>query len=227
MLQNELDYRKSVNVNEKRGLELEYKIQEKRLAELKRKLRETNVKAPQSGVITFINEDLGRKVQEGETLVKIANLEKFRVEASSSDRNSSKIQLGMPVRVRINNQNLKGTISNILPAVENNTIKFNIALEDPSADVLRPNIRAEIFIITDSKKNILRVKNGPAFRGASSQYVYVVEGEMAVRRRVTKGLQSSDWVEVVSNLSEGENVIISDLKNHDADHLEEFKITDK
>jgi len=227
MLQNELDYRKSVNVNEKRGLELEYKIQEKRLAELKRKLRETNVKAPQSGVITFINEDLGRKVQEGETLVKIANLEKFRVEASSSDRNSSKIQLGMPVRVRINNQNLKGTISNILPAVENNTIKFNIALEDPSADVLRPNIRAEIFIITDSKENILRVKNGPAFRGASSQYVYVVEGEMAVRRRVTKGLQSSDWVEVVSNLSEGENVIISDLKNHDADHLEEFKITDK
>ena len=225
MLQNELDFRKSVNVNEKRGLELEYTIQEKRLAELKRKLRETQVRAPQGGVLTFVNEDLGRKVQEGETIVRLANLEKFRVEASSSDRNSSKIQLGMPVRVRINRQDIKGTISNILPAVENNTIRFNIALDNPNAEVLRPNIRAEVFIITDSKKNVLRVKNGPAFRGANSQYIYVVEGDMAVKRRITKGLQSSDFVEVVNNLSEGENVIISDM--NDYDHLDEFKITQK
>ena len=225
MLQNELNYQKSVNVNEKRGLELEYTIQEKRLAELQRKLRETKVRAPQAGVITFVNEDLGRKVQEGETLVRIANLEKFRIEASSSDRNSEKIQLGMPVRVRINRDNLEGTISNILPAVENNTIRFNVELLDPNADVLRPNIRAEVFLITDSKNDVLRVKNGPAFRGASSQYIYVIEGEMAVKRRISKGLQSSDWVEITGNLSEGENIIISSMD--DFDHLDEFKITSK
>lgn len=225
MLENELQYRQSVNVNEKRGLELEYTIQEKRLAELKRKLRETRVRAPQSGVITWVNEDLGRKVQEGETLVRLANLEKFRVEASTSDRNQEKIEVGMPVNVRINGQNLKGMISNVLPAVENNTIKFNIQLEDANSDLLRPNIRAEVYIITDSKKNVLRIKNGPAFRGASSQYVYVIQGDMAVKRRITKGLVSSDFVEVIDNLSEGENVIISDMKDYD--HLDEFKITTK
>jgi len=222
MLENELAYRQSVNVNEKRGLELEYTIQEKKLAELSRKLRETKVRAPQEGVITWINEDIGRKVTEGETLVRIANLEKFRVEASSSDRNSNKIDVGMPVRVRINRTDLDGYISTILPALENNTIKFHVQLDDPDSDLLRPNIRAEVFIITDNKTNVIRVKNGPGFKGASSQYIYVVDGNRAVRRRITKGLTNSDFVEITDNLMVGEQVIISDMQDYD--HLEEFII---
>jgi len=58
MLENELQY--SRNVNEKKGLELEYTIQEKRLKELRKKLKETSVRSPQVGVITWINEDIGR-----------------------------------------------------------------------------------------------------------------------------------------------------------------------
>lgn len=225
MLENDLSYRRSVNVNEKKGLELEYTIQEKRRAELQRKLRETNVRAPQGGVITWVNEDLGRKVQEGEALVRIANLEKFRVEASSSDRNSEKIKSGMPVTVRINNNHLDGYISTILPAIENNVIRFNVELNEPDADLLRPNIRAEVFIITDSKENIVRVKNGPAFRGASSQYIYVVKGDQAIKTRISKGLQNSDYVEITGNLNVGDRIIISDTK--DFDHMDQFTVTQK
>ncbi len=225
MLENELDYRRSVNVNEKKGLELEYTIQENKLAELKRKLRETNVRAPQEGVITWVKEDLGRKVQEGEPLVRIANLEKFRVEASSSDRNTNKIKVGMPVKVRINRQDFPGHIATILPAVENNTVRFNVALDSPDTDLLRPNIRADVLIITDKKSDVLKVKNGPAFRGASSQYIYVIKGDKAVKRRISKGLQNSDQVEIVDNLNIGDRVIISDME--DFDHLDEFVVTSK
>ena len=51
---------------------------------------------------------------------------------------------------------------------------------------------------------------------------YVIEREMAVKTRINKGLVSSDYVETIDNLSEGENVIISDMKDYD--HLENFKI---
>lgn len=225
MLENELSYRQSVNVNEKKGLELEFTIQEKRLAELRRKLRETNVRAPQSGVITWINEDLGRKVQEGEALVRLANLDNFKVEASSSDRNTNKISVGMPVNVRINKKDLSGIISTILPEVENNTVKFYVELDEPNADILRPNIRAEVFIITDSKSDVVRIKNGPAFKGARSQNVFVVSGDKAVKRRIVKGLINSDFVEINENLQVGERVIISDTKEFD--HLDEFVIQSK
>lgn len=223
MLENELDYRQSVNVNEKKGLELEYTIQENRLAELNRKLRETNVRAPQEGVITWVKEDLGRKVQEGEPLVRIANLEKFRVEASSSDRNTNKIAVGMPVKVRVNREDLPGHIATILPAVENNTVRFNVELDNPDSGLLRPNIRADVLIITDKKADVLKVKNGPAFRGASNQYIYVIRGDKAVKTRISKGLQNSDQVEIVDNLNVGDRIIISDME--DFDHLDEFIVT--
>jgi HlyD family secretion protein len=176
-------------------------------------------------VITWINEDIGRKVSAGEPLVRIANLNRFRVEASTSDRNTGSINVGMPVEVRINATNLKGSISSVLPEVVNNTVKFLVELEDAENAILRPNMRAEVYIITDKKDDVLRVKNGSAFKGASSQDIFVVEGDKAIKRRIGKGLVNSDYVEITQNLNEGEQIIISSTE--DFDHLDEFIIREK
>ncbi|MFT6336415.1 MAG: HlyD family secretion protein [Halioglobus sp.] len=225
MLENELQYSRSVNVNEKKGLELEYTIQEKRLKELRRKLSETSVRAPQSGVITWINEDIGRTVSPGETLVRIADLGRYIIEATSSDRNSEKLEIGLAVKVRIGNNNLDGAISRILPAVENNTVKFFVELDNESANVLRPNMRAEVFIITEKKENVLRIKNGAAFRGAKSQDVFFLIGDKAVKKKIKKGISNSDYVEITSNAKAGDRIIISETEDYK--HLDEFTIINK
>lgn len=225
MLENELSYSKSVNVNEKKGLELEYTIQEKRLKELRRKLTETSVRSPQAGVITWINEDIGRTVAEGETLVRIADLGRYIIEATSSDRNSQKLELGLPANVRIGGNNLQGSISRILPAVENNTVKFYVELDKSNSEFLRPNMRAEVFIITNKKEDVLRVKNGVAFRGAGNQEVFFVEGNKAVKRKIRKGISNSDFVELLSDAKVGEKIIISETKDYK--HLDEFTLLDK
>lgn len=225
MLENELQYNRNVNVNEKRGLELEYTIQEKRLRELQRKLTETNVRAPQSGVITWINEDIGRTVAEGETLVRIADLGRYTIEATSSDRNSEKLALGLPVNVRIGKNNIDGSISRILPAVENNTVKFYIELDKNNSELLRPNMRAEVFIITDKKEDVFRIKNGAAFRGANTQDVFFVQGDKAIKKRIKKGLSNSDYVEITSSVKVGDKIIISETTDYK--HLDEFILLDK
>ncbi|MDF1694913.1 MAG: HlyD family efflux transporter periplasmic adaptor subunit [Saprospiraceae bacterium] len=225
MLENELQYKRSVNVNEKKGLELEYTIQEKRLKELQRKLQETSVRSPQSGVITWINEDIGRTVTAGETLVRIADLGRYVIEATSSDRNSDKLSIGLPVNVRIGNKNLDGSISRILPAVQNNTVKFFVELDKNESEFLRPNMRAEVFIITDKKENVLRIKNGAAFRGANTQEVFFVEGNKAVKRKLKKGISNSDYVEILSNANLGDKIIISET--NDYKHLDAFILLDK
>ncbi|HMU02506.1 MAG TPA: HlyD family efflux transporter periplasmic adaptor subunit, partial [Saprospiraceae bacterium] len=160
MLENELTYRKSHNIVEKQNLGLEYEIQVKRLAELKRKLSETTVHSDTKGVITWINENIGKTVQIGEPLVRIADLQNYRVEAVTSDRNSEKLKPGTQVSVRINNQDLFGTITHTLPTVENNTIKFHIALDDAANKLLRPNLKTDVYIITDKKTQVKKLKIG-------------------------------------------------------------------
>lgn len=218
MLLNELKFKQRANVPDKNNLELEFQIQAKKLAELRKKLDETSVYAPSDGVITWINEDIGKTVTVGEPLVKIADLKSFRIEASSSDRNSEHIKIGAPVNVRINNTTLTGAISSVLPAVENNTIKFLVELDKTDSKVLKPNLKVEIFIISDKKSNVLRIKSGEAFNGAPTQDVFFIDGKKAVKRTIEKGLSSSDYVEILSGAKAGDRIIIStteDYKNLD------------
>ena len=213
-LENELEYRKSVVASDRKNLELELQIDEKELSQLAQKLNKTTVSAPRAGVITWVNEAIGQQVNEGDPLVRIANLERFRIEARCSDRYSEQLNVGMPVRVRAGKSRLTGIISAISPAVENNTVEFNIELDEADAEVLKPSMRVEVFIITDRKEDVLLVKNGAAFRGAKEQYIFQVEGEKAVRKSIRVGLSNRDFVEIDSkDFKEGDRLIISDTKD--------------
>ncbi len=213
-LENELAYRKSVVASDRRNLELELQIDEKELSQLGQKLNKTTVSAPRAGVITWVNEAIGQQVNEGDPLVRIANLDRFRIEARCSDRYSEELNVGMNVRVRAGQSRLTGIISAISPAVENNTVQFTIELDEPDAEVLKPSMRVEVFIITDKKEDVLLVKNGAAFRGAEEQYIFQVQGEKAIRKSIRVGLSNRDFVEIESkDFKEGDRLIISDTKN--------------
>lgn len=222
ILENELKFKKSINKGDKRNLELEYEIQKKSLAELSRKLSETNVKAPHDGVITWINEDLGRTVNKGETLVRIANLDKYKVEARCSDRYAQKIVIGQDVIIKINKKNLKGTVERILPEVVDNTIKFLVTLENEKDANLRPNLKTEVYLITDSKTETLVVKKGAVFKGSKNQEIFIIREGKAIKTSIVTGLSNATHIEIISGLQEGDKIIISDMKSYK--HLEEFDI---
>lgn len=219
-LKNELDYRRSSLAGRRRNLELEAGMEEKEVAQLSRKLRETEVRAPRPGVVTWVNENIGQQVAEGAPLVKIADLGRFRLEGSCSDRYASQVKVGLPVNIKIGKQRLKGIVSTILPEVENNTLRFLVEFSEPDHEMLRPNLRTEFNIIVGEKPAVLKLKNGPAFRGGLRQELFVVtaDGLRAERREVGLGMRNGDWIEITSGLREGERVIISDTKDYE--HLE-------
>lgn len=219
-LENDLGFRKTALKSDQKNLELEIAIQEKKIRELASKLKESEIRAPRAGVITWVNENLGTKVNEGDPLVRLADLNSFRIEATSSDMHAQRIKPNMPVKVRIDKKELDGFISMVLPEVENNTIKFQIILDDSQSALLRANLRVEVFIISDQKDNVLRVVNGPAFKGTREQEIFVKNGNKAIKKRVRVGISNLDYVEILDNLSEGDTVIISELIEYQ--YLDEF-----
>jgi len=224
-LENELQYQQSVNATEKDNLQLEYDIQAKRLRELSRKLAETVVQSPSDGVVTWINEDIGKTVTIGEPLVKIANLDRYRIEATTSDRNAKQILVGQAVEIRIGKEKLAGEITRILPEIVNNTVKFYVSITDEDHPALRPNLRTELNVIISEKSDVLRAKRGNALKGTKNQYVYKVDGDMAIKTRITKGVVSSDYFEIESGLDEGDRIIISDTEKFE--HMDQFQIVKK
>ena len=203
------------------GLSLERGSLDKEAAQARRLLDLSTTKSDRKGVLTWVLSQEGALVRRGDVIARIADLSSFRVDGSVSDVHAGRLHPGMPAVVRINDESLDGTISEVFPTVENGVIRFTVALAKSSHPALRPSLRADVLVITDRKPRALRVKRGPFADSAAGQ-VFVVRGDRAVRVPVTLGLAGIDDVEVVSGLSESDEIIISDMRDYA--HLTEVKL---
>ncbi|MBL8187150.1 MAG: HlyD family efflux transporter periplasmic adaptor subunit [Acidobacteria bacterium] len=204
------------------GLALEMKTLEQERAEAQRQLELATTKSDRNGVLTWVVEVEGSTVQKGTVLARIADLSTFRVEATVSDVHASRLSAGLPVKVKINDDLLPGSISSINPAVANGVITMLVALDDKSSDLLKSNLRVDVLISTDRKERALRIKKGPFASGEGSKDVFVIRGDTAIKTPVRFGISSFDQYEVLQGLLEGDEVIISDMKDYL--HLKEVKL---
>ncbi len=222
-LENDLSYNRRSMGASLRESQLQARIEGTNLKVLAQKLRQADVLADRAGVLTWVNENVGSAVNEGEMLAKVADLGSFRVEGSCSDAYVDQLRVGMPIVVRVNDTDLRGLITQIKPSVQNNTVRFGIALDDSRNASLRPNQKVEVFVVTARSPKAIRVANGPTFRGKRKQHVFVLGTDnLARRREIEVGLTSFDWVEIKSGLQPGERVILTDLSEYE--HVQEITI---
>ena len=202
------------NAADVRELGYTVSVQQRSIAELAGKLRQSDISSPQPGVLTWVNESLGATVQAGEALARVADLSSFRVRATISDAYADALHPGDPVKVRINDTDLRGAVASISPSVDKGVVTFYARLDNPRHPALRPNLRADVFVVTRAHRTVLRVKNGPFYQGGQEQPVFVVAGGRAVRRTVRLGDSNFDFVQVLGGLRAGEEIVVSDMKQH-------------
>ncbi|RCR70012.1 efflux RND transporter periplasmic adaptor subunit [Larkinella punicea] len=222
-LENDLSYNRQSMGASLKETTLQAQIEEKNLSELDRKLNQANIIADRPGVLTWVNENIGSAVNEGEILAKLADLGSFRIEGSCSDVYADQVKAGLPVIVKVNETNLRGLITQVKPSVKNGVIQFVVQLDDNHHASLRPNMKVEVFVVTSQTAKAVRVANGPAFKGKKNQFVYILNNQgIAQRREVQVGLSNFDYVEIKSGIQPGERVIITDLSEFE--HLQEITI---
>ncbi|GAA4352588.1 HlyD family efflux transporter periplasmic adaptor subunit [Hymenobacter saemangeumensis] len=214
-LRRQIENQQRVNAADVRELGYTVSMQQRSIKELADKLRQADISSQQPGVLTWVNENIGSTVQAGDALARVADLSSFRVRATISDTYAEQLHPGDAVVVRVNETDLRGHISNISPAVEKGVVTFFAELDDNHHPALRANLRADVFVVTKSHHNVLRLKNGPYYHGGREQLVFVVKDGRATRRVVQLGDSNFDYVQVTSGLRPGEEVVISDMKDHE------------
>ena len=207
-LQNEKKVRDALY----RSKQLEGAISQRNLQEMERTLDDARIKAPSSGIVTFINKNIGNSIAVGEKLAVISDLSHFKISAEIAEGNRSKLSVGSQVRIRFNRNTLDGHISNIAPQSQNGTVEFNVILDDDSDKRLQSGLRTELNIIYDVHDEVVRIPNGQFFQGPGNYYLFVkVSPDKLERRSVTLGDSNFDYVEVLSGIDVGEEVVISDM----------------
>lgn len=210
-LENEIRSKQQTMQLEIRQSELDAAIQENALKELERKLTLAEIHTSRAGVITWINKNIGAMVAEGDPLVRIADLSSFKVTGSISDNYLGKVSRGMDAIISINDTLFRGTVSNIHPTVQNGIVTFDIQLQERNHPLYRPNMKVEVYVVTGAEKQVMRVANGAAFKGANLQNIFVVQDGKAIRKTIHTGMSNFDYVQLKDNVKPGDVVIISDM----------------
>ncbi|MBA2354853.1 MAG: HlyD family efflux transporter periplasmic adaptor subunit [Acidobacteria bacterium] len=197
------------------GLALEMRSLQAEGAQQQRILELTTTKSDRHGVLTFVVTDEGSMLRKGDVVARVADLSVFRIEATTSDVNASRVQTGQPVSVRLDEQITTGRVSVVEPQMQNGTLRFEVALDDADAAWLRSNLRVDVQVITDRKARVLRVSRGPFAQGGGAQQVFVVRNARAYRTPVRLGVSNFDFFEIVDGLSEGDEIIASDMRDYE------------
>lgn len=204
------------------GLALEIETLVKEREEAARQLSLATTRADRDGVLTWVVTEEGSTVRKGDVIARIADLTSFRVDASISDVHARRLYAGMPVEVRVGEEVLEGSISNILPTVQNGTLTAVIGLAQKTSPLLRSNLRVDVLLITDRREDALKLKKGAFLNGDGAQQVFLLRGDRAVKTLVRVGLIGFEEVEITDGLKEGDSVIISDIRDYM--HLSEIRL---
>lgn len=196
------------------GLALETAKLRGQAAEARRLLDRAGLRADRDGVVTWALGQEGVAVRAGDPVARLADLGAFRVDASVSDVHAPRLARGQPAVVKVGEARIDATVTAIDPAVANGAITVSLALREPAHPRLRPNLRVDVELVTDRRGDALRVRRGPFATGAGTQPVFVVRGGRAVRTAATFGVSSADYFEVIDGLAEGDEVIVSDMRDY-------------
>ncbi|SHN28058.1 efflux RND transporter periplasmic adaptor subunit [Mucilaginibacter sp. OK098] len=213
-LENEVKNKQQTMQIEIKEAEIAADILSSDLNALQRKLNLANIVATRAGVVTYVNRNIGANIKEGESLARIADLGSFKVQGSISDNSMDQLHAGLPVIVLINEVQLRGHVVNVSPSIQNSIISFDIQLDERNNKQLRPNMKVDVYLVTATHNHIMRVANGPAFKGPELQDIFVVNNGKAERRTVHIGLTNFDFVEIKDGVKPGDMVINSDMSEY-------------
>ena len=194
--------------------QLELEIFRKELAETRRTLEDAQIRAPRTAILTYVNNDIGARVAKGEQVAIVSDLSHFKVEGEIADTYGDRVAAGSRATVKIGNEKLQGTVSDVTPLSKNGVISFTVQLAEDNHPRLRSGLKTDVYVMTAVKDSVLRIANGSYYIGPGEYELFVKRGEELRKQRVRLGESNFELVEVVSGLRPGDEVVVSDMESY-------------
>ena len=194
--------------------QLQNSIFEKGLSEKRRTLDEAKIRSPRRATLTYINNEVGSTVGAGQKVAIVSDLSHFKVECEISDNYSERVRVGGGVILRIGKERLSGIINTVTPLSQSGAITFTVVPDNMSHPRLRSGLKTEVFVITSIKDDVLRIRNGTFYSGPGDYTMFVLNNNLLLPREVRLGECNYDYIEVLSGLEAGEQVVVSDMSKY-------------
>jgi RND family efflux transporter MFP subunit len=173
-------------------------------------LADMDVKAPISGLVTSLSVSVGSMAANTMPAATIVDMNKVHLTVSVSEKEINNIKQGQEVQITIPSASLQtnGTVEELSLAA-NQQGKYTVKTTIPNEEqLIKPGMFANLVLSTQVRENVVAVPTDAVVHHDGKDVVFVVEGNKAVEREVTTGLENSSMIEILSGLNEQEVIVV-------------------
>jgi multidrug efflux pump subunit AcrA (membrane-fusion protein) len=207
--QLDLVHKESVNIQQER-----VKQQQGRLNSAQSRLDKLTVRAGFDGVLQRLSVELGQSLTAGQEVALIGSVTDLIALIRVPQSQAQLVTVGKIAIIDTRRDKIEGVVSRIDPVVDNNTVEIEIALPATLPASARPQLSVDGVIIADTLLNVLYIKRPAGAKSNTKAPLYRVNAQgNATSTEIRFGTQAGQFIQILSGISEGEQLIISDLSN--------------
>jgi len=182
-----------------------------------RELGDLQVKSTMAGQLQALPIEVGQNVGAGTNIARVSNPARLKAELQIAETQTRDLAIGQPAEIDTRNGIVKGYVSRIDPAAQGGTVGVDVTLDGELPAGARPDLSVDGTIQLEHLPDVIQV-GAPAFGSENSTVsLFKLDGKGEAHRvQVRLGRRSVSLVEVVEGLQPGDQVILSDMSQYDA-----------
>jgi len=181
----------------------------------------SRIKAPFNGIVTWRYADTGSLIQAGTSnagsmpVVKVAQIDILRLRLPVPESLAAFIKIGdmATVHVGATGRAFTGTVARNTGSLDASTRTMQVEIDVPNKDgKLNPGMYADVTLNIQRTGDALVVPIQAVDQTGSQPFVMLVDSANKVEKRAVRvGVSTANRIEILSGLSDGDNVIVANL----------------
>ena len=201
-------------------LEASVQRMQRNLEVVRENLENLVVRAPISGQLTAFNSEIGEAISTGQRLGRVDRLDGFKVNVPIDEHYLARINIGQYGSFPFAGEEYEMVITKVYPEVQNGRFQVDMEFETEEPGGIRRGQTLRIGLELGDLSEAVLIPRGGFFQSTGGNWIFVLQGDEAVRREIRLGRQNPLNFEVLSGLEPGEQVITSSYDTYgDVDRL--------
>ncbi len=176
------------------------------------------VESPISGIVGRTLLDKGANIltaaniTQGTSLAIIVNMDEMTVKLNIPEQDIPYIQKGLAAQLKVDAypaDSFTGEVSKVSQVVDiaTRTLPIEITLPNPEHR-LKSGMFARINIAAGKHSNALVLPEDAIIQELGADYVFVLDGSIAKKRKITTGIRQNNHIEILEGLEDSRRVIV-------------------
>jgi HlyD family secretion protein len=201
------------------------------LTDSRQRLEDTKIVAPIDGIVVEKNVQVGQiiasginNVGGGTTMLKLADLSRIYVLVSVDESDVGKVAVGQKAKISVDaypSMFFLGSIERVATkgTITSNVVTFEVKVEVEGEEkqLLKPEMTANVKITAVEKEDVLLIPVSTIIRRSDKTFVTVKKSDGTLEKRsIEPGVTDGEFIEVISGLNEGEEILLPDEGEEDS-----------